>query len=266
MTSAASARVSVEAVDGHVRLTELSGNTYLQPRPLRVDGPTAQVALVGVYAMLLAGDDLRLDITVGPGVQLELVEPSGTVAYDAHGESARWAATVRVAEGGRLVWRAAPFVVAAGANVERHTQVELGSGARALVQETLVLGRAYEPGGGPLRACLRANYDQRPVLVEDLDLYDTAHRGAPGILGGNRVVATTLLLGTRPEQIHAPHETMLDGPGALARALAVHAHETEGALGGTWDRWRASVTDSAGHAGSPWSTDVSQPTRSAASG
>lgn len=144
---AMAARVAVEAVDGRIRVTDLAASSYLRPRLVGRTGTKARVALVGACAALLAGDDLRLEVEVGPGAHLELVEPTGTVAYDGRGERASWGAAIRVHEAGSLVWPGAPFVVADGADVCRHTGIALDTGAVILLQETLVLGRSGEAGG-----------------------------------------------------------------------------------------------------------------------
>lgn len=246
MNEAVPARITVERVGGRVRLTELSGGTYLRAQPLGVHGNAARVALVGTYALLLTGDRLRMEITVGPGVWLELVEPSGMVAYDTRGaDPASWQADLRVGDGGCLVWRSAPFVVSAGADVSRRTRIDVAGTGRALVHETLVLGRSYEATGGPLRSTVVGSVGGRPVLVEDLDLRGSASTGAPGVLGAHRVLASTFLLGARPEQCSGTVETVLHGPGALARALAGHAHEAEAAVAGTWEHWRSAFADPA---------------------
>ncbi|WP_064445129.1 urease accessory protein UreD [Rhodococcus sp. YH3-3] len=237
MTESLATTVRVEMVRGRARFIELRAGTFLSPRPLNVEGPFARLALVGRYATLLAGDDLRVEIDVGSGVRLELVEPSGTVAYDAQGGSASWSASVRVGVGAQLIWRAAPFVITAGADIRRHTRIELADGARALLSETIVLGRAYEDGGGPLRATMQVYSNTMPLLVEDLDLRNTAHRDLPGIIGRNRTLASVLLVGARPAKACGEHETLLAGAGALARALAPHAHEAQAAVDASWERW-----------------------------
>lgn len=235
-------RVRVERSGDRVRFAELGVGSYLRPRPLQIDGNRARLALIGSYATLLAGDRVRIEVEVGPGVSLELVEPSGTVAYDAQGGEASWAASFRLAEGAQLTWRAAPFVATGGANVWRSTTVELAPTARALISETLVLGRTYESGAGPMRSQLRVDHGGRPLLVEDLDLRDQAHRERPGVLGGHRALTSVLLLGQSPREIHGRHETRLAGPGGLSRAIAPHAHEAEGAVAQTWDRWLDEIT------------------------
>lgn len=235
--SSAATTVSVELVDDRARATVLDGGDYLSPRLLGIDGPHVRVALVGVCGMLLAGDEVRVDLDVGAGVRLELVEPSGMVAYDARGGRAGWTAAARVASGGSLVWRSAPFVVAGGADVRRHTELGLEEGAVALLGETLVLGRSGEDGGR-LCSTLRATHASRELLVEELDLRSPELRSKPGILGDARVIATAALLGVPGPTPETAHETRLAGPGALARVLARHAHETDAILRSTWARWR----------------------------
>ena len=240
------AAVSVALVGGVARAEVLSAGEFLRPRLLGIEGAHVRIALVGVCATLLAGDDLRVEVRVGPGVHLELVEPAGLVAYDARGGHQRWAADVHVATGGSLVWAAAPMVVAGGADVHRSTVLDLDEGARVLVSETLVLGRTGEEGGA-LRSTLRCALDRRDLLVEDLDLRAPALRSAPGILGDRRVLGTVALLGARPADLSSPPETALARPGAIARALAGHAHEADAALRGTWDRWRELIARPGGH-------------------
>lgn len=228
--------VRVELVDGVARPTLLHGGAYLRPRLLGTDGGSARVALVGSYAALLAGDEVSIDVEAGPGVHLELVEPTGMVAYDADDVAASWAASLRVATDALLTWRAASFVVSASANVTRRTDIDLADGGVALLGETLVLGRTQE-GAGRLYNTQRATLDGRELLVEDLDLRTSEQRSTPGILDTSRVVATTTLLGTHGPDQCEEHETRLAGRGALARATTREAHEADAELAGTWRRW-----------------------------
>lgn len=237
--------VRVELAGRTARAARLDSGEFLRPRLVGTDGAHIQVALVGIRAALLAGDEITIDVDVGPGVRLELIEPTGMVAYDAKGEPAHWAASVRVATAGSLIWRAAPFVAAGGADVTRRTRIELGRDAVALVSETMVLGRAGE-SGGLLRAEQHVTLDRRELLVEELDLRCPELRSAPGIVGGAHVVATTALLGSGGPEPCTAYETRLAGPGLLARATTKQAHEADAALAETWRRWREHLTAAPG--------------------
>ncbi len=246
MSDAAETSIAVHLVNGRARATVLDGGQHLRPRLLEIENEHVRIALVAVCATLLAGDHVRLNIAVESGVTLELLEPSGTVAYDARGGHASWNAVVDVAADAALAWRGAPFVVAGGADVTRNTTVHLAEGAKALIAETAVLGRSGEEGG---KLAMRANYADRELLVEQLDMRSPQLRSMPGMLGSARVLATTALLGVDEYKPSSPYETRLHGPGALSRAVTRHAHEAETVLDDTWSRWRQ-------HIGTPAPTPV----------
>ncbi|QJW35839.1 urease accessory protein UreD [Cellulosimicrobium protaetiae] len=228
-------RVGAYREAGRVRCDLRPG--ALSPRVLSTGRRTARVALVATRALLLGGDHVRIEVHVGEGVELELVEVSGTVAYAGRGRSASWDVEVRVDAGALLVWDALPFVVADGADVERTTRVSLADGGTqgdrgvALLRETLVLGRTGEVGGrlrsrtrvdlsGPVAPRIlggvggtgesappggsrRAWQEDptRPERVRELfveDLDLADDRTLPGILGESRVVDSALCLGARP--------------------------------------------------------------------
>ncbi|PRZ43935.1 urease accessory protein [Antricoccus suffuscus] len=240
MSRPRAARIAVERDSDRVRIVALDGSDFVRPRLLRADGHHVSVAFVSSSATLLAGDDLRIDIDVGPGVSLELVEPSGMVAYNARGGQASWSACVRVGDDAHVTWAAAPFVVAGGADVLRRTEIELADGASMLLRELLVLGRHNEVGGC-VRSMLEASLASVPLLVEDLDLREPLRRSAPGILGSARVLGTVALLGVCRPPSECVHETSLAGPGALARCIATDAHTAWNQLAPVWRRWHGVV-------------------------
>lgn len=226
----------MERVGGAAVAKELISGDFLAPRLVSAHGLHVRVALVGHSATLLAGDDLRIEFEVAPGTFLEVIEPSGTVAYNARGGCASWTATADVGTGGTLVWRAAPFVVAGGADVSRRIDISLQSGAVALLDEMVVFGRSGEVGGA-LRSDQRITLDGTPLLVETLDLRSVPGRSLPGILGGHRVLGTTMLLGMRTSTTTEGMVTPLAGPGMLARAIADHAHEASAVLDVIYSDW-----------------------------
>ncbi|MCX4844313.1 urease accessory protein UreD [Streptomyces sp. NBC_00893] len=215
---------------------ELRPGAFLAPRPLLPSPDRLRIALVGTRAGLLAGDDLLLDISVGPGARLELVEPSGLVAYDHRGGTSSWRARVDIAVGGELYWDARPFVISTGASVERSMTVALAAGARMLWRDTLVLGRSGERGGG-VRATTHATYDGCELLVEDLDLRDPDMRELPGILGPNRIIGSVTALGADPGVRPHPYRMDLAGPGAQVRLLDTVAPAIEAELAAVWEDW-----------------------------
>lgn len=188
-------RIAVHRHGGRLRTRLQTG--LLRPQPLHGPPDRCRIGLLATTALLLGGDHVELDVQVGPGATLELVDVAGTVAYDGRGRSASWSVRVAVAEGGRLRWSGEPLVVADGADVSRDLHLELAGGTTALLRETAVLGRAGQLGG-VLRTRTRVHLEGRPVLVEDTELDPATHRRSPGMLGGLRVLDTLLALGADP--------------------------------------------------------------------
>lgn len=221
--------VRVGAVDGtRVRVeTDVAGPATapaLRPMLLASDARSARISLVPDGAMLLAGDDVRVEVEVGEGASLTLVEPAGTVAYDMDGGRASWSVQVTLAAGAGLVWAGEPFVVSAGADVTRHTQVTLGRDARLALRETLVLGRHGERPGRVSTTWSAHQDDGRPLLVESLDL--DASSLAPGILGPHRVLASVTVLGREVPPDACPEGRLdLEHGGSLWRHLVGETHE-----------------------------------------
>lgn len=201
----------------------------LRPVLLASGARWARIALVAEGALLLAGDRITVSVDVGPGVHLAVVEPSGVVAYSMRGRNARWDVDIYQRPGSSLVWQGQPFVAADGAVVDRRTTVDLDAGARLLLRETLVLGRAGETAG-TIRTSSSVRRCGHPVLVEELALGPGAQ--VPGILGEHRVVDSVLALGN--PWVDHPARFDLDAEGQLYRALSPETHTSS--LVSLWDR------------------------------
>ncbi|MGS0683738.1 urease accessory protein UreD [Nakamurella sp. GG22] len=211
--------IRVRAAPGRARLTITDGP--IGARVITTDDTGARVGLVATEALLLGGDHIEIEVDVGPGAWLELVETAGTVAYDAEGRASSWTVRIRIGDGGRLFWAGEPFVVSHGANVRRSTTIELGIDAVACLRETLVLGRTGEVGGA-LESTLSVRQNGTLLMAEHLDLTGIDERVLPGIVGDARVLDTVSLLGMGAPQepeLAAGNRFDLDGPGAVARWL-----------------------------------------------
>ncbi|MBB6170752.1 urease accessory protein [Nocardiopsis mwathae] len=230
------ARIVVDAVDGRSRARVLEAGTFVSPRPMPGRGAGVKIALVGIRASLCAGDDFALRVEVGPGARVELVDPNGTVAFNARGGAASWRAELTLGEGAVVHWREQPFVLADGADVHREVRADLAPGAELLWRETLVLGRSGEHGGA-LRSLTRVTHGGHDLLVEDLDLRTPAARELPGILGTARVLGQVALFGRTPPGDPSPSRLDLVGAGALHRAVTHRAYETDRILDPVWSSW-----------------------------
>ena len=173
---------------GSTMLAELRGEAPLLPRATgERGGPIAQVHLVGGAAGPLGGDELFLDIEVGPGASLVLRTVAATLALPGPGGAVS-VTTIRVsvAEGGRLAWLPEPLVAAAGCHHAQVSTVELATGARLVWREELVAGRHGEPPGR-LRQDTRLRLDAVTVLAQDYTLDAEA-------LAPNRTLANVIVV------------------------------------------------------------------------
>jgi urease accessory protein len=212
----------IEVLADPVRDRCLLTTDHLSPRQLPGADGVVRVALVAAGALLLAGDDVRIEIAVSGDVRLEIVETAGTVAYGMRGGSARWDIDIRLTDGASLQWYAEPFVVSADAEVTRTTTARLATGCTAHLRESLVLGRHGETGG-ILRTATRAWLGENLLLAEDLDLSPETRTGW-AVLGTNRCLDTVTTLGFRlPDD---PQTLQLEGPGSIARRLVHEQHQS----------------------------------------
>ncbi len=198
------------------------------PRLLDRDGSGARVALVSVVALLLAGDDVRLEVVVGSGMDLEVIETAGTVAYDMNGGSASWSVDVTVEDDARLTWLGLPFVVAGGARVTRTTRARVGARGALALRETVVCGRSGE-AGGHLVQHTEVYAEGQPVLVESLDLDVKARRGFAALAGRRCVDSLTHVGGgCSPIPDASPGVVLmpLAGPGWIARSIVDELHRS----------------------------------------
>lgn len=234
--------VAVEPGVGRPRLTLVGG--ALAPRLLSSDATGAKVALVATTALLLSGDHVEIELQVGPGAWLEIVETAGTVAYDADGGPSSWNVRTTVADCGLLLWHGEPFVVSRGANTERDSRFELGPEASVCLRETIVLGRSGEQAGAA-RIRTRANRNGIPLLVEDLDLTDATIRCLPGMLWTATVLDTVTLLGepapTAPMIEQGSRFELTDDAGTVARVLRTGLAGSPAAA--WWATWSRSARD-----------------------
>jgi urease accessory protein len=128
------------------------------------------VHLVGGAAGPLGGDELYLDIEVGPGASLVLHTVAATLALPGPG-GAMSVTTIQatVAEAGRLAWLAEPLVAAAGCHHTQLSTVELAPAAQLMWREELVAGRHGEQPGR-LRQDTRLRLGAVTVLAQDYTL------------------------------------------------------------------------------------------------
>lgn len=227
----AHARIVAEADGrGGSRLTRLRGESPLLLR--QTPGPVTTVHLVGGAAGPLGGDELRLDIHVGPDAALCVRSVAASIALPGrHGEQSCLTVNATVAAGGSLHWLPEPTIAAAGCHHRAVTMVDLEAGAELLWRDELICGRHDEhPGAMTVTTAVR--YAGRPLLHQTVAVGHGADGWAgPAVLGGAK--ATGSLLHVRPDAppvtpgVLGPTAVLmpLAGPASLVTATADNGHE-----------------------------------------
>lgn len=184
-------RIAVNQRQGQHRAAMTSG--LLRPQQVHSRPGWCRVGLVATTALLLGGDTVELEVEVGPSARLDLFDVAGTVALDGRGLAAAWHVRIRLGCGARLRLSGQPLVVATGARVTRSLQLDVADGARALLRDTVVLGR-YGEQGGWLQSTTAIRVAEELVLLEDQEL-DPSWRELPGHLGDHRLLDTITAVG-----------------------------------------------------------------------
>ena len=129
--------------DGRTRVTVLRSDG-----PLALRDTPGGVYLVGAAAGPVGGDDLELDIDVGPGTTLVLRSAAASLLLPGpRGDASQLRIRAGVAAGGRLDYCLQPAVADAGCEHRAVATVEMEPGGVLRWREAIVLGRHGEPAG-----------------------------------------------------------------------------------------------------------------------
>jgi urease accessory protein len=185
---------TVATVDPGHRLTFLRSEPPLTLRQVQADDDeTCALCLVGTAAGPLAGDQLSLELEVRAGAKVVLTATGASIAQGRPGgRAAELSVRAALNDGSQLTADTGARIVCTGSRVDVQVVIEVGTGCSLEWRELIVLGRSDEPAG---EAVLRWDVTQGgvPVLRQVVDLSDELTGTWPGLLAGNRVLASVLL-------------------------------------------------------------------------
>lgn len=218
---AATARIGARGDGrGGTALPVLEGDGPLAVRRTRGSGGEARVVLVGAMSGPLGGDRFAVEAEVGEGARLRVGSAAATIALPGQSKGeAHYDVRLTVADGGELHWLPEQLISVAGSDLYVTTRVDLAAGARLLLREEQVLGRAgEEPGRLTSRLVLRIA--GRTVLDQELACGPGAPGGwdGPAGLGGHRAVGQLIVV--RPGFAEAPVTARPIGESAAVLPLA----------------------------------------------
>ncbi|OAH11003.1 urease accessory protein UreD [Streptomyces jeddahensis] len=237
MTSAgvrATARIAATADGrGGTALPVLEGEGPIALRRTRAAGSEARVMLVGAMSGPLGGDHFTVEATAHEGARLHVGSAAATIALPGQAKgAARYDVRLTVADGAELHWLPEQLISACDSELQVGTRVELAAGARLVLREEQVLGRAGE-GPGRLTSRLSVRRAGRLLLDQELACGPGAPGGwdGPAVLAGHRSVGQLAVV--KPEfEREMPRAALLGefaaitplaGPGLLVTAVAPDA-------------------------------------------
>lgn len=218
------------------------------PLLLRPTGPDT-IHLVGGAAGPLGGDQLRIEISVGPGASLTLRTVAASLALPGPDDApSHLEISASVATGGRLCWLPEPLIAASGCRHTTQTTIDVATGANLLWREELRCGRYHERSGNvQLVTGLRVGGAE--IYRHELAVGpDTAGWSGPAVLAGARSIGTLLIVddawresGPPPTRVLGPMAAAmpLAGPAMLVTALSADPSQVRRYLDTASNQYRA---------------------------
>lgn len=234
----AGARIVAEADGrGGTRLAVLRGESPLLLRRTGTRaGARATVHLVGGAAGPLRGDDLRLDIEVGPGAVLDIRSVAASIALPGRpgAPPSRLAVSATVAPGATLRWLPEPLVAVADCRHEAIGIADVAESGNLTWRDDLVCGRHGE-AAGDVRADVTVRYAGTTLYRHELSVGpDAPGWSGAAVLGGGRAVGAVIFAGAALPPAGLPGGTaavmQLAGPGVLATAIGADIRQVRAAL------------------------------------
>lgn len=204
---------------GGTVLPVLEGEGPLAVRRTRGSGAEARVMLVGAMSGPLGGDHFTVGVHAKGGARLRVGSAAATLALPGQvGTGARYDVRLTVDDDAELCWLPEQLISAGGSDLHVTTSVDLAAGARLLLREEQVLGRAGEEPGR-LTSRLTVRIDGSCVLDQELACGPGAPGGwdGPAGLAGHRAVGQLVVV--RPEFGHAPPAARVFEDGAAVMPL-----------------------------------------------
>jgi urease accessory protein len=140
-----------------------------------VQGVEPWCICITFQAVCWVGDQLTINVDVGPQTQVQLTSTGATRLYRCRSDTppARQTCTIRIQEGGLLEYLPDPLIPFAGSRYQQYTQIELAQNAGLFWWETVAPGRiargelfAYDL----LHLGLTISALSRPIAIESFKL------------------------------------------------------------------------------------------------
>lgn len=257
-----------------LEFAQRAGSTYLAKRrhvgpllvqrPFHPEGAVCHTYLVHPPGGVVGGDELQLEVRVGPAAHALLTTPAATKFYRSAGPLAQQVQRLCV-EDGALEWLPQETIFYSGARVHTATRVQLSHAARVLAWEVSCLGlpaRHEDFTAGELALDFEVWMGQAPLLIDRLRIRaHTATRTASWGLAGRRALGillaypgdAKLLAAVRDAAGAALAATLVDGA-LVCRCVAQQGYEVRRAFFAAWQVLRPALLERPALPPRIWST------------
>jgi urease accessory protein len=219
--AAGMARLSCRIGDGRTRLQRLYQDGAAKIRMPTVPADPLEAVLINTAGGMTGGDRLGWQVDVGPGASASITTQACEKIYRAASDRAEVQVKLSVGENGRIAWLPQETIVFNRAAFARTLDVELASGAEALVLEAAVFGRlamGERAAQGSFHDRWRVRQHGSLIHAEDFrigpDIAVTL--GRPAVAGGAIAMATVLLVSPRVETLLEPVLEIVGGQGSAS--------------------------------------------------
>lgn len=215
-------RIGTQVLDGRTRLTTLFQEGCAKIRLPHTHDKSLQAVLINTAGGLTGGDEVQWEADAAPGARMVLTTQACERVYRSLGDDATVSTRLKVRAGAHLDWLPQETILFDGGRLSRRFEADLAEGTELLAVEALVLGReamGETVTSGLFRDRWRIRQNGKLLFADDLRLSgDIAALAAEqAALGGNRAIATVLLVTEDADQLLDPLRDVIgDAGGASA--------------------------------------------------
>ncbi|MER9329340.1 urease accessory protein UreD [Mesorhizobium sp. M0488] len=200
------AQLGCASAGGRTRLRRLYQDGSAKIRLPAVAADPLEAVLINTAGGLTGGDRLGWEVNVGAGACATITSQACEKIYRAASGRAEVRVKLTVGENGRVAWLPQETIVFDRAAFARRLDVELATGAEALVLEAAVFGRlamGERAAHGNFHDRWRVRQDGLLIHAEDFRIGPeiAAALARPAISGGAIAMATVLLVSPRAEAL-----------------------------------------------------------------
>ncbi|MEP7453785.1 urease accessory protein UreD [Phyllobacterium sp. SB3] len=215
-------RLSVRQVEEKTRISTLFQEGCAKLRFPIVPGNHLEAVMINSAGGLTGGDAMHWDFALGEECSAQITTQACEKIYKAvPGTVATVSTHIDAGRDSYVAWLPQETILFENADLKRSLNVNLAAGARALIVESTIFGRkAFGETIGTARFSDQWRVRQKGRLLHAENFLIGPHAASssnrPALLGGNRAVATVLLVSENCERLLEPARLIIGEQGGAS--------------------------------------------------